>query len=233
MRCDQASAEGMPDSLKGADGSTPHQCRGQAERRLLVFLLPFRFLLAFDPLFLLFPSLVRSLILFSFPFFFCLLGLGSVTSPYIDGGWCVGVGVLSLSGYLRVGVLRLGGYVGLGVGAGVGAYVGLGVGAYVGAGVAAYIGLGVGAYVGAGVGAYVGVGVGAYVGLAVGAYVGLGVGAYVGLGVGAYVGLGDGAFVGLGVGGYVGAGVLRRRRVRRRRVGGGRYPHAPSRREVA
>merc|ERR1712048_1206866 len=164
MRCDQASAEGMLDSLKGADGSTPHQCRGQAERRLLVFLLPFRFLLAFDPLFLLFPSLVRSLILFSFPFFFCLLGLGSVTSPYIDGGWCVGVGVLSLGGYL-------------------GAYVGLGVGAYVGAGVGEYVGLGVGAYVGAGVGAYVGLGVGAYVGVGVGAYVGLGVGGYVGYGV--------------------------------------------------
>merc|ERR1712048_125659 len=206
MRCDQASAEGMLDSLKGADGSTPHQCRGQAERRLLVFLLPFRFLLAFDPLFLLFPSLVRSLILFSFPFFFCLLGLGTVTSPNIDGGWCVGVGVLSLSGYFR-----LGGNVGLGVGAGVGAYVGLGVGAYVGLGV----------------GAYVGVGVGAYVGLGVGAYVGLGVGAYVGLGVGAYIGVGVSRYVGLGVGGYVGYGVQRRRR-----VGGGRYPHAPSRREV-
>merc|ERR1712048_171349 len=216
MRCDQASAEGMPDSLKGADGSTPHQCRGQAERRLLIFLLPFRFLLAFDPLFLLFPSLVRSLILFSFPLFLCFLGLGSVKSPYIDGGWCVGVGVLSLGRYVGLGVgLGVGAY----VGAGVGANVGLGVGAYVGVGVGAYVGLGVGAYVGACVGAYVGLGVGAYVGLGVGVYVGLGVGAYVGVGVGAYVGFGVGAYVGLGVGGYVGYGVQRRRRVRRRRVG--------------
>merc|ERR1712048_1270036 len=104
MRCDQASAEGMPDSLKGADGSTPHQCRGQAERRLLVFLLPFRFLLAFDPLFLLFTLL-------SFFSLFCVWASSNHHILMVVGVLALVslalVGMLALASFALVGMLEL------------------------------------------------------------------------------------------------------------------------------